>query len=454
MRMALAILVVIGLAAGGATYYFAHMAADSVNVFRTVAIQRGDLLSTITATGTVEPEEVVDIGAQVVGRIKEFGIEPAELKGRKESDLDPTERAKLNRIDFGSVVHEGTVLARIDDSVYRAQVDQAAASLARSKAELLQLQARFLHAEQELKRAESLRPAKAIADTDYDLSRANYLAAQANVGIGEATIKQNEATLELAKTNYEYTVIRSPVEGVIIARRVNIGQTVVASLNAPSLFLIGKDLRRIEVWASVNEADIGRIRAGMPVQFTVDAYPGETFRGKVDQIRLNATMSQNVVTYTVVVATDNSDGKLLPYLTATVRFEVERRANVLLAPNAALRWKPRPEQIDPASREATLAASDKDDLVDSTSGKPIDNTASAQPAKDRDDSPHVWAPVEGYVRPLVVAVGPSDGAMTEISGSGVKEGMKVVIGEERKNNAKEMTNPFMPQLFRRKQPQK
>ena len=149
----------------------------------------------------------------------------------------------------------------------------------------------------------------------------------------------------MARTNLGYTTIKSPVRGVIIDRRVNIGQTVVASLNAPSLFLIAKDLRRMQVWASVNEADIGHIRLDMPVRFTVDAYAGETFHGKVTQIRMNATMTQNVVTYTVVVTTDNSNGKLLPYLTANVQFEMDQRSDVLLVPNAALRWKPQASQM-------------------------------------------------------------------------------------------------------------
>jgi HlyD family secretion protein len=454
MKMALALLLVIGLAAGGAAYYTTHMAADPATNFRTVAIKRGDLLSTITATGTVEPEEVVDVGAQIVGRIKSLGVEPAELKGRNESDIDPKERAKMKHVDYGSIVHEGTVLARIDPAVYRAQVDQAAASLARAKADLLQLQARFLQAEQEWKRAQSLLPAKAIADTDYDLAVANYTSAKANIGVGDAVIKQCESSLELAKTNYEYTVIQSPVEGVIIARRVNIGQTVVASLNAPSLFLIGKDLRRIEVWASVNEADIGRIHAGMPVRFSVDAFPGETFRGKVDQIRLNATMTQNVVTYTVVVATDNSDGRLLPYLTANVQFEIEQRTNVMLVPNAALRWKPKPQQIDPEMREALAASSDKDDSPVPPSGKTSGEAKSGKAAKDRDDPPRLWTEVDGFVRPLTVTVGPTDGVMTEISGDGLKEGMEIVVGQQRKEDAEQTTNPFMPQLFRGKRPQK
>src|SRR5207253_327322 len=137
----------------------------------------------------------------------------------------------------------------------------------------------------------------------------------------------------------------------IVDRRVNVGQTVVASLNAPSLFLIAKDLTRLQIWTSVNEADIGQIHPGQPVSFTVDAHPSEKFRGMVSQIRLNATMTQNVVTYTVVVDCDNASGKLLPYLTANVQFEVSNRPNVLEVPNAALRWRPRPEQVTPEARD-------------------------------------------------------------------------------------------------------
>ncbi len=404
--------------------------------FRTAAIERDNLTDTIGATGTVEPEEVIDVGAQVVGIIKSLGVDPG----------DP---AQKKTIDYGSVVHKGTVLALIDDAMYKAQLHQARATLQSSKANLLQLQAYADQTEQEWKRAVALLPSKAIAETDYDLDVANYKAAKANVAVGEATIKQNEAVLELAKTNLEYTVIKSPVEGVIVDREVNVGQTVVSSLSAPSLFLIAKDLRRIQVWASVNEADIGRIREGMPVSFTVDAYPGETFRGKVTQIRLNATMTQNVVTYTVVIVTDNADSRLLPYLTANLQFEIEQRLNVLLVPNLALRWKPQPQQIDPEARRTALSAP-----VGKSGGKPTASPATAsasdklaKSAKDRDEPSRLWVPVGEFVRPVEVAVGPSDGTMTEVSGDGVREGMKVVIGEGHNDDDNtDTTNPFMPQL--------
>ena len=165
--------------------------------------------------------------------------------------------------------------------------------------------------------------------------------AVANVAVAKATIKANKASLDVAKTNLGYTVIKSPVRGTIIDRRVNIGQTVVASLSAPSICLIAKDLRRMQVWALVNEANIGRIYPNMPVQFTVDAHPKDTFRGKVIQIRMNAQMTSNVVNYMVIIETDNPDGKLFPYMTASVSFEEPKRTNVLVVPNAALRWKPK-----------------------------------------------------------------------------------------------------------------
>jgi HlyD family secretion protein len=259
-----------------------------------------------------------------------------------------------------------------------------------------------------------------MSDTDYDSAFANFKAAKANVAVGKATIRQNEAVVRMAKTNLGYTTIKSPVRGTIIDRRVNMGQTVVASLNAPSLFLIAKDLRRMQVWASVNEADIGRISVDMPVRFTVDAYPGQVFRGKVCQIRLNATMTQNVVTYTVVVTTDNSSGKLLPYLTANVQFEVDQR------------WKPQASQIDPAAADTI----------------PL----SAESARAQDQG-CLWILADGgFVRPLEVVVGTSDGTMTEVSGSGVKEAVQVVIGEqgvedqngEETADGDKTSNPFLP----------
>lgn len=442
MRKVVFLLVLLGGAAAGAAYYSTHVAADSGVSFRTVAVKRGDLLATISATGTLEPEEVVDVGAQVAGLILEFGP-------------DPNTPNKL--IDYGSVVEKGTVLAKIDPTTYEAALDQAEAALLKSQADLLQLEAKREQADQEQKRAESLRADKAIADTDYDSAVANAKSARANVAVGKASIRQSEASLRMAKTNLGYTVIKSPVRGVIISRRVNVGQTVVASLNAPSLFLIAKDLRRMQVWASVNEADIGRIHVDMPVHFTVDAYPGETFLGKVSQIRMNATMTQNVVTYTVVVTTDNSSGRLLPYLTASVRFEADRRSKVLLVPNEALRWKPEESQIAAEAEEedetpppaAKAGKAGKAALPESKTS----DEAKAAGVSSEQELGRLWTPVGGgHVRAVDVVVGLTDGTMTEVSGGVVTEGMQVVVSEEGPDGG-EMAgasdgdatrNPFLP----------
>jgi HlyD family secretion protein len=230
---------------------------------------------------------------------------------------------------------------------------------------------------------------------------------------------------------------------VIIDRRVNIGQTVVASLSAPSLFLIAKDLKRLQVWVAVNEADVGSIRPGQPVTFTVDAFPGQIFQGEVGKMRLNATMTQNVVTYTVEIVTDNSDGKLLPYLTANVRFMVSNRANVLLVPNTALRWTPTPEQM--ASGGSGKAKKGAQGEGPSSSGSP------APASQEEANRGTVWTPEGAFVKAIPVRLGMSDGTMTEILGEQLKEGTPVVIGEQRKDTAgtASTASPFTPQLFRR-----
>ena len=415
------------VAGSGVAYYATHTSTVSITSFNTTEIKRGDLHSTINATGTLEPEEVVNVGAQVMGLILEFGS-------------DPQNPDKI--IDYGSVVEKGTVLAKIDPTPYEAAVEQAEAAYLGSLADVMQYKAKLLQTEQDRKRAETLRfikdipganrPIKGISDSDYDVAVANHEIAKATVAVGEAAIARNKAALSIAKTNLGYTTIKSPVRGIILDRRVNVGQTVVASLNAPSLFLIAKDLSKMQVWASVNEADIGRIQLDMPVRFTVDAHPDQTFRGKVTQIRLNAQMTQNVVTYTVIVTADNPNGKLLPYLTANVQFEVDHRSDVLMIPNEALRWMPSSDEIDPTVNKASIS----------------------QESADGQKRGYLWVvAARGRVWPLEVRIGISDGLMTEISGNDIKEGMRVITGEEGEGepDAKETasegdktSNPFLP----------
>jgi HlyD family secretion protein len=446
MKALFILLGIVGILAGGAAYYATYLSADPPPTYRTVTVTRGDLVSTINATGTIEPEEVIDVGAQVTGRIEKLGRDPHDLS---------------KDVDWGTAVEEGTVLVTIDPALYQAQYDQAKAALAHAESDLLELQAKCDQTEQEWKRAQSLMPQKAIADTDYDLDKANWLVAKANVEVGKTTIEECKATLALAKTNLDYCTIKSPVKGVVISRRVNVGQTVVSAMSVSSLFLLGRDLRRLQVWASVNEADVGRIRPGMPVHFTVDAFPGETFEGKVLQTRLDAQTTQNVVTYTVVVTTDNPatpdypNGKLLPYLTANLNFEVDRHPNVLKVSNVALRWKPQLAEIAPDARRAAKGANN------SAAGAQPGGSAGATPAAtadknqktDKPRTPHsrLWVKDGNYVRPVRVQIGPSDGSATEVSGGAdLKEGLEVVIGESRgaesADDSAATKNPFLPQI--------
>ncbi len=407
--------------------------------YRTALVRQGDLAETIGATGTVEPEDLIDVGAQVAGRITEFG------KDRSGAE-----------IDYGSEIKAGAVMARIDDTVYRAQMEQAEAALNsayagldRARADLLQLTAKNNQARGDWERAQKLGPSDALSLSAYEGYRSAASIAEASLQMGKAAIRQAEASIVQAKAdlnranqNLSYCTITSPVDGIIIDRRVNIGQTVVASLNAPSLFLIAKDLKRVQVWVAVNEADIGNIHPGQRATFTVDAYPDEQFQGRVGKIRLNASMTQNVVTYTVEVATDNSDGRLLPYLTANMLFETSRKDNVLLVPSQALKWTPPDEAAKQAKDARQQDGSLRADRVAASS--------SAKGSRDQGSGKGtVWIPDGANVRPVQVRIGIRSGTETEVSGPDIKAGMAVVIGTKsntEKEQPKGSTNPFVPQL--------
>jgi HlyD family secretion protein len=217
----------------------------------------------------------------------------------------------------------------------------------------------------------------------------------------------------------------------------------VSSLNAPSLFLIATDLRRMQIWASVNEADIGQIHKGQTVTFTVDAFPGEVFRGEVNKIRLNATMTQNVVTYTVEVNTDNSNSKLLPYQTANLQFEVSKQSNALLVPNAALRWQPQAAKVHPDVRSAFITSQRRKEAA---SGAPTSSAAEKEPH----DRGTLWVRDGDFVRPVKVRIGLSDGSVTEILGGDIAEGDEVVVGEGHADAGANTNNPFAPQMFQKK----
>ena len=403
MKIIFSTVVLLGLIGAGVFCYAKYYRTESASSFRTAQVERGNMLPTIEATGSIEPEQVVDIGAQVSGLITEL------------------------KADFGSAVQKDTVLAQIDPTMYQATVDQNQAAVNSAKANLMLGRANLVKTQADLKRAEELIKKGAIAPADYDSTVAACEVAKATVGVDEAVIKQTEATLRQSQVNLGYCDIKSPVKGTIIDRRVNVGQTVVSNLSASSLFLLAKDLSRIQVWASVNEADIGRIHEGMKVRFKVDTYPNETFFGEVAQIRLNATMTQNVVTYIVVVATENKEVeqppdmtasrapsgnasphyKLLPYMTASLLFEIDRHEDVLKVPNAALRWKPQPKQIAPDVRAETLAAMNRPKQADDNR----DETAKGSTRHSASDAQRAGKPKQDSA--LATSAGTATGLATE-----------------------------------------
>ena len=413
--------VVIAVLGGVAFWAYKSFATPPAQIeYITTPAIRQSMENTISSTGTVEPEELVNVGAQVGGMITTFGT---DVKGKT--------------VDYTSEVKAGQMLALIDDSLYAADVKQARAQLAQSEANIKQCeanikqaQAKLLLATNEWERAQKLLPQNAISRSEYDSAESEFISCTAAIATNEAALAvakaqkaSNEATLERAEYDLNYCTISSPVDGVIIDRRVNIGQTVNSSMSAPSLFLIAKDLKKMQIWVSVNEADIGSIKVGQDVEFTVDAFPERNFKGTVSKVRLNATMSQNVVTYVVEIATDNSDGTLLPYLTANVKFILDRRDNALTVPNAALRFTPQISELDASAADFSLEEGER----------------------------VVYVKEGSTIRPIALKTGLNDGVNTEILSGDLQEQMEVITGSRIVSVAAKASNaennsgsPFLP----------
>ncbi|HLX69757.1 MAG TPA: efflux RND transporter periplasmic adaptor subunit [Verrucomicrobiae bacterium] len=417
------VLVVVSVVVLAGGIWWWHSRGGEKLSFTTAEVKRGDVTATISAAGTIEPLEVVDIGAQVDGRISAFGT---DTEGKT--------------VDYGSTVAEGSLLAKIDDSVYAADLSVSKAGLLSAQANLEQMNAKLAQAEAEWKRAQDLYASKLTAQVDYETDKANYEIARANVSVANSGVEQAKADLEKAQRNLDFCTINSPVSGVIIDRRVNEGQTVVSSLSAPSLFLIARDLTKMQIWVSVNEADVGRIKTGMPVDFTVDAFPNRDFKGIVGRVRLNAQMTQNVVLYTVEINIENPDKLLLPYLTANVRFLADREANALMVPNAALRWSP--------TSLAEVAPEARKDLVDPP-GEVHVATPPAEKNSDKKNSKRtLWVKSGDFVQPVEVTTGISDGVNTAVTSSDLHESDEVVTGDI-VGGPSNVSNPFLPKIMRR-----
>ena len=284
--------------------------------YRLAQINRGPIVSTVTATGTINPITTVIVGSQLSGQLVEI------------------------LADYNDRVTAGQILARLNSDQIRFKRDAAKADLEQAHATQIMQEARMTEAELNLARQVRLRPTGAVSDVAYDAARTAAAVAKAQLQGNTAKIEQMQAVLSQVEVDLANTDIRSPVNGVIIQRSVELGQTVAASLQSPTIFTIADDLRRMEIAVSIDETDVGRVKPGQKVTFSVSAYPGREFEGKVKHVRLGSQTVSNVVTYTGIVSIENPKMELLPGMTASVRIETDTRSDALLAPNAALRWKP------------------------------------------------------------------------------------------------------------------
>ncbi|HEX7672027.1 MAG TPA: efflux RND transporter periplasmic adaptor subunit [Polyangiaceae bacterium] len=365
-------------AAAAVAVRLANRPAPSPVHFQSAVVDQGPIAAKITATGTVSALVTVSVGSQVSGRIQALSA------------------------DFGAHVKKGQVVARIEPSFFRAATAQARANHAAASATLARARAQVKNAEKQFQRASVLEAQGVGSAAEKDTAEAALGVANADVDAAKSSILQASAALEQAELNLRYATIVSPIDGVVISRNVDVGQTVAATLQAPTLFIIAQDLAHMQVDTNVAEADVGRVRAGMDVTFTVDAYPTSVFKGKVRQVRDNAQTIQNVVTYDAVIDVDNSSGFLKPGMTASVSVVYAERASALRVPNAALRFKP------DAATVATMPGI-------------------SVPVLSRPDERLLWVLQGDKATPSIVGIGISDTASTEIVRGSVSAGEHVVV---------------------------
>ena len=315
-RPGLVALVLLLAAAAAAAYYWSARDDKQAPTYRFARVERGPLTATVAASGTLTPVTSVQVGTQVSGQVKELFV------------------------DFNSPVKAGQLIARIDPETFQYRVRQNEADVEAARAAAGRAQVSLANAQRDLARTRELVARDFVSSADLDRAQAQFDLARAEVNSAQAVVAQRAAQLASAKVDLGRTEIRAPVDGVVIKRSVDVGQTVAASLQAPELFVIARDLRDMQVETSIDEADVGRIRVGQRATFTVDAFPGRTFAGEVRQVRKSAQTVQNVVTYTVLVSAANPDGQLMPGMTANVRIVTDTRESVLKVANAALRFRP------------------------------------------------------------------------------------------------------------------
>jgi HlyD family secretion protein len=403
-RWIIGLIVVLALAAAGGGAWWLRK-KNTGPAYRTAPLERGAVIQTVHATGVIKATQQVQVGTQVNGPVQKLFA------------------------DFNARVKAGDLVAQIDPAVYEARLAQDQANLLQSEAAVEQAQAKLLQAEKELARASELVRRDLLSQSELDAAVANRDALAAQLKLSRAQVEQSKAALRLSQANLAYTTIRSPVDGIVIGRNVDEGQTVVASMSAQTLFTIAADLRQVLVEATIPEADIGKLQAGQPVTFRVDAYE-EEFTGTVQQVRLAAATVQNVVTYPAIIRAANPDLKLFPGMTANVACEVARRDNALKVSNAALRFKPETKAEPKTERRGKTGA----------------RTGGGQ----QEAGPQIWHLPRPDAVPVSVRIktGITDGLSTEIlEPCGLEAGAALVIGyAEPGAKDQDLVNPFAPRF--------
>src|ERR1051325_5978080 len=409
-RLLTFIVVAVALIAGGVWVYRARTAEKDPTPM-TSAVTRGDVVAKVDATGTLAAVTTVQVGSQVSGTIKAL------------------------HADYNSEVKKGQVIAELDPSLFQTQVEQQRATLLKGQSDVDRAKVELDDATNKARRAQELSDQKLISRNDLETAQTTAKQAEAALRSAQAQVTQARAALNQSQVNLDHTIIRAPIDGIVISRSVDVGQTVAASLSAPTIFVIAQDLAHMQVSASIDESDIGRVAAGQPVTFKVDAYPTQTFSGTVSQVRLEPKTDQNVVSYTTMIDVPNPDLKLKPGMTANVTVQIAMNENVLRVPNAALRFRPATQQAADGSQGSGFDRSQ----VRATAGRRGGGDGERNFGR-------VFVLRAGQIVSVRVRTGVTDCAMTGMVDCDLKEGDQVITGMSAPGAAAQQTNtsPLIP----------
>lgn len=378
MKGVITLVALVGAGVGGWYGYSALTKGPDAEDFVLAPVDRGEIVATIAATGTVEPTTKVLVGSQVSGTVMKWYV------------------------DFNAPVKVGDLLLELDPERYKTDVMRGRAAVKTAEARIEESRVRAKDSRREEQRLGELRKRNAASDNEYKIAQAAAEAAEATLHAAEATLDSVKAELNSSEVDLGRTRIICPIDGVVVSRDIDAGQTVAASFQAPTLYTIASDLRKMQVQANVAESDVGKVHEGMEARFRVDAFPERRFEGRVSQVRYNPTIVDNIVTYVTIIDVENPDLLLRPGMTATVTFEVAKVANALRVPNAALRFSP----------EAPRAAAD---------------TRGPAAMAGLDHKPKIYRLSDGKPTPIPVDVGLTDGSFTEVRGNALADGEKIII---------------------------